>query len=360
MKSYKSLPVSFLLICLVFYINAQAGQTWQLVISKSLLQDKAIGVAVNDIETTSAEYGIKFRVMDDTQKASLPFVLVGNAERNRKTAELVQSNKISLKSVSDKQGFEIITREIGGIKMMIVAGGSVVGDVNGLYWLWDRIRVHKKIPDINVIRTPELKIRVAAANSKEEIRHALRRGITWVTGSEINDVVPWESEPDKSENAQNRNRFKKQIEYAHSLHLKYLMYGDEFTYQPSLIREFGATLSPDDPAFWKAVQAKYRRLFQAMPELDGIMIRTGELTQVKGSFKAYDIMHGNRDRCDWSLEKRYRTFVKKMHAVVVGEFDKIYFQRTWVTNDYEQHSKAQVYRKIFTDDVPTKNLYLSP
>jgi len=360
MKTRISFAILFAFIYTLFYVNTEAAQNWQIIISKTALQDEAIKVAVSDLETTGAVYGIKFQVTKDIDFSAGPSIVIGAPKRNRKTADLVRRKKIALKGISDEQGFEIVTKKINGATVMIIAGGSVAGDVNGIYWLWDRIRVHKKIPDINSIRTPELKIRVAAANNEKEMRHALRRGITWVTGREINDVVPWDTEPEKSENDQNRIRFKKLIEYAHALHLKYLMYGDEFTYLPSLLREFNATLSPDNPAFWQAMQEKYRRLFQAMPELDGVMIRTGELTQVKGSFKAYDVMHGNKDRCDWSMEKRYRTFVKKMHKVVVAEFDKIYFQRTWVTNDYEQHSKAQVYRKIFTDDVPTKNLYLSP
>jgi hypothetical protein len=44
----------------------------------------------------------------------------------------------------------------------------------------------------------------------------------------------------------------------------------------------------------------------------------------------------------------------------VEEYDKIYYQRTWVTSAYEQHSMAQVYKEIFTDDIPVKNLYMSP
>ena len=63
---------------------------------------------------------------------------------------------------------------------------------------------------------------------------------------------------------------------------------------------------------------------------------------------------------DWNLAKRYRTWIKKIYEVVVGEFDKIYYQRTWVTSSHEQHSIPEVYEEIFTDDIPVKNLYMSP
>ena len=105
--------------------------------------------------------------------------------------------------------------------------------------------------------------------------------MTWVSGGvSVNHLVPWNSDAEAATNAKNRVELKKLIDYAHRLHLKYLVYEDEFSYHPSLLAEFGATLSPQDPAFWDALQAKYRRLFQAMPEIDGIRIRTGELTPV--------------------------------------------------------------------------------
>ncbi|MCK4817598.1 hypothetical protein KA005_17650, partial [bacterium] len=286
-------------------------------------------------------------------------IVVGASTRNEVTSALLEQGRIKLEGVDNEQGYEIKTIKTDGDRTIIVAGGSVIGDVYGLYWIWDRMRVFKGIPDIDVKRVPELKIRFVGGNSKEAMKNALRNCATWVSGGSTVNLVPWKSEPEKTENEKNRERTRELIKYAHSLHMKYFTVGDEFAYHPSLLKEFGATLSPSDPAFWDAVQAKYRRLLQAMPELDGVRIRTGELTRVGGNYKAFNVMYDG-EGCDWSLEKRYRTFVKKVYNVVVGEFDKIYFHRTWVTNDYEQHSKAQVYEKIFTEDVPVKNLYLSP
>jgi hypothetical protein len=222
------------------------------------------------------------------------------------------------------------------------------------------MKVFKKIPDINITRIPELKIRFTGGGTKEAMQNALRVSATWVHGGySVNNLVPWDSEPEKTNNAKNREELRQLIEYAHRLHLKFIVYEDEFSYHPTLMKEFGATLSPEDPAFWDAVQAKYRRLLKAMPEIDGIRIRTGELTRVGGTYIPFDVMHDG-EGCDWSLAKRYRTFVKKIYNVVVGEFDKIYYQRTWVTSAHEQHSMAEVYKNIFTDDIPVKNLYMSP
>ena len=191
------------------------------------------------------------------------------------------------------------------------------------------------------------------------MRQALRYGATWVWGSHtVNKLIPWDSEPEKTQNAKNRGELKELIDYAHSLHLKFIVYEDEFSYHPTLLEEFGATLNPEDPAFWNAVQEKYRRLLIAIPEIDGVRQRTGEATRVGGNYRAFDVMHDGDS--NWSLAKRYRTWVKNIYDVVVGEFDKIYYQRTWVTSSYEQHSMPEVYEEIFTDEIPVENLYMSP
>ena len=101
------------------------------------------------------------------------------------------------------------------------------------------------------------------------------------------------------------------------------------------MEEFGASLSPADPRLWDAVQAKYRRLLQAMPELDGVATFTGPEQSYWGDYKTFDPMHDG-ENCDWSLAKRYRTFVMKVRDVVGGEFGKFLMHRTWVTNSHEQ------------------------
>ena len=332
---------------------------WSVILSNELAQDEAIKVAVADLQTVGENFGIAFKVENGKKSAAALFV--GDASRNPQTAKMIESGVFNLESLENDEGFQIITREVDGKTVMCVAGGSIRGDVNGLYWIWDRIRVYKSIPAINTIRIPDLQYRsTIAGSSKESMRNALRYGATWVVGDiSTNNLIPWGVEPEDTKNKQNRDKVRELIEYAHSLHLKYLVFEDEFSYHPKLIEEFGATLSPNDPAFWDAAQAKYRRLLKALPEIDGIRFRTGESTRVGGNYRAFDVMHDG-EFCNWSLAMRYRTWVKKMYNVIVGEFDKIMFQRTWVTSAHEQHSMAAVYKEIFTDDIPVRNLYMSP
>ncbi len=336
--------------------TGQDSKNWNIYLNKNLQNDEAIKLVLEDLQKA----GLNLTILNDTKEPAGNSIIVGSEERNKQTSKLAKHGEIKLSAIKNEQGYEIVTKTIDGNKVMVVSGGSILGDVYGLYWIWDRLRVQKKLTDINIQRVPKLKIRFTGGESKEAIKNAIRYGATWVSGGvSINHLIPWDTEPEKANSTKNREEIRELINYAHSLHLKFLVLEDEFSYHPTLLEEFGAKPTPTDPAFWDAVQAKYRRLFQVLPEIDGVRIRTGESTRIGGNFKALDVMHEG-EGCDWSLAKRYRTYVKKMYTVVVGEFDKIYFQRTWVTSAHEQHSMAAVYKSIFTDDIPVRNLYMSP
>lgn len=352
------------LLVLAFFstplFSSQDVVEWDVVVGKSLRQDKTIELAIDDVQRTGANFGLQFNIKSYDKDISNNTILVGSPKRNRQVVGLARKGALELSNIDDPQGFEIRTIDVKNNQVMIVNGGSVLGETYGLYWIWDRLKVNHTIPEMNCTRIPALKIRYSNANTKKELRNALRYTATWVTGSHSsNQLVPWNVEPERTQNERNRKELRELIHYAHDLHLKFIVLEDEFSYHPSLLEEFGAELNPEDPALWKAAQAKYRRLLKAMPEIDGIRFRTGESTRVGGNFETFDVMHDG-EFCDWSLAKRYRTFVKKMYDVIVGEFDKIYYQRTWVTSAHEQHSMAEVYQDIFTNEIPVRNLYMSP
>jgi hypothetical protein len=352
--------VSFICISGSVRVAANA-ENWQLNLGKSLSQDEAIKVAVDDLQKTGKSLGIVFTVVDDQTKSGGNSILVGNPDLHAQTRMLVSEGSLKLQGMLDEQGYEITTINTKNGKTIVLSGGSVIGNVYGLYWILDRMRVFKSVPELNVKREPMLKIRATRTiiTSKEDLRKALRYTINVVYGADPLSLIPWNAEPEKSENAKNRENARAIIAYAHALHMKYLSFGTEFTYHPSLLQELGATLSPSDPSFWDAVQAKYRRLLQALPELDGVATFTGEEQMYWGNYATFDPIHEG-EGCDWSLDKRYRTFIKKIHAVVSGEFDKLFYHVTWITNGYEQHSQPEVFQKVFTSDVPTKNLFLVP
>ena len=89
------------------------------------------------------------------------------------------NGKISLKGAADEQGYEIITHELDKKQVMIISGGSIIGDVYGLFWLLDRLKVYKQVPEINEVRVPAMKIRFTGGGASEEGLRDLgeRRGI---------------------------------------------------------------------------------------------------------------------------------------------------------------------------------------
>jgi len=357
---------AWMLLAETSLVLGRENTQWEILVGTSLQGDEAIRVALRDLQEAGLRHGIKFSVHNGNS-VSKDAILVGSPDRNELTAQLAKQQKLKLQPGEDPQAYEILTRVIDGRRLMVVSGGSIIGDVYGLYWIRDRIRVFKEIPDINVKRSPALKTRISlswgrrgsAGESKEQMQRALRYTCNWVSGPAVLDLVPWNSEPERSNNAKRRERTRSLIDYAHALHLQYYSFANEFTYHPSLLAELDASLTPDDPRFWQALQEKYRRLFQALPELDGIELCNDDISGFWDNYRAFDVMHEG-EGCEWCYDKRFRTFVKKVHDVVVGEFDKTYFHFTWSLVSYEQGAEPNMFRRIFTEEVPVKNLYLIP
>jgi hypothetical protein len=341
------------LLLLILTSPGQATAQWSLVLPPEMAEDAAISAAVEDLTAAAEKFGIDLRTTSAGPEDSR--ILVGTPDQLRSLGV----PEVPLPP-DHPQGFTLSTVSTpeGGVDLLVV-GQTLPGCVNGLYWIWDRLRVHGHIPALDESRQPVGDVRLAGGASREEIRNALRYSCTWVSNPNSLDWIPWEQEPQASQNADNRKAIQKLIEAAHDYHLKFLATGDEISYLPAFLEEQGATTHPEDPKLWEALQEKYRMLFRALPDLDGVQIRTGELTRVYGDYRPYDVMHDPPDP-EWPLEKRYRKFLQTLHEVVVGEYGKIYFHRTWATSAFEQHSDPAVYKAIFTGEVPTENLYLSP
>ena len=346
--------------------ESRASAEWSIVLPHAHLRDEAVRVCLEDLKTTAHGIGVALSVSEGELDSASNAIVVGLPTGNPVAEKLLRENRVEVQSVENEQGYTIRTLKTGQGAKILVMGGSLIGDVYGLYWVRDRMRVHKEMVDIDCKRSPVFEIRHPPQGkgdpgaSKEGMRQALRYGLTWVTGENPLNLISWNSEPEGTENRKHREETKSIVDYAHSLHLKYFVYGDEFSFHPSLLEEVGAERGKVNEAFWTALQEKYRRLLQSFPEIDGVGIRTGESTQQWGGYVAVDAIHLGRDAPSWNLADRYRTFVEKVYEVVVGEFGRLYYHRTWVTSDNEQHSSPEVFKKIFTNEVPTGNLYVEP
>ena len=119
--------------------SAQESNKWDIVVSKSLQQDKAIELAMDDLQTTGANFGMQLNVKSDSKRISSNTILVGSPKQNKQVASLAKKRTLKLLNIDDPQGYEIRTINVKNNQVLIVNGGSVLGETYGLYWIWDRL-----------------------------------------------------------------------------------------------------------------------------------------------------------------------------------------------------------------------------
>ena len=260
---------------------------------------------------------------------------------------------------------------------LMIEAGSRRGQALALFWLADRLRVEGRLPSQAVERTPVFDVRyahlgfptapvdeppyvdvarmtAAMAGLRDDLRRCLAMGITHVTLAPREVVMPNDHPVHGARAEAYAPFYEEALRMAHALHLKVLASGDEFLYYPGAVEEAGAALSVEDPAFWRMLQDKYRRLLARFPDLDGIAMRIGEMLPL-GPFLAFDVIH---DAPHLGVAEKYRRFVTALHDVVVGEFGKLYLHRTWAVSEHEVHSQPKEFEAAF-HDVPRDNLIVS-
>ena len=84
---------------------------------------------------------------------------------------------------------------------------------------------------------------------------------------------------------------------------------------------------------FRMAQAKHRRLFEALPELDGVCTFTADEQSYWGNYQTFDVMHAG-DGCDWDLAKWHRTYIVKLWEVVAGEVYKVLVPPTWAGKNF--------------------------
>ncbi|HOV32180.1 MAG TPA: hypothetical protein PLX23_02300 [Candidatus Hydrogenedens sp.] len=350
-------------LCLSFSF----ADEWIVQIPPELKEQTLVSFALNDLETTCKKYNISLQVLDaDTFHTEQNTILVGNPNENKLTAKLIEQQKIESPKEISPEGFVIQTiRQSASSFTLVLIGGDTIGEAYGLYWILDRLQVYRTIPPINAERVPAFPHRIAFAwgrlshggASEEQLRLALRYGFNWVSGPNMLDLIPWNAEPENAANKEKCKEVEKLIDLAHSLGMRYFAFSNDFTYHPSLIDNNEEILNPCMPQFWDKVQEKYRLLFKALPKLDGVEICLDDISGFWDNYQPFDILH-EAPSCNMSYEERYQTFLKKADEVIVKECGKTYFHFNWGLRDHEIHCQPEVYKKVFTKEVPQDNLYV--
>ncbi len=107
----------------VFQVSAWAASDWSVVVPGSYLQDEAIAVCVEDLNTTGQESGLKFTLTASTANLQPNAIFVGSPQRNPAVARLAEKQDIDLRTVTDEQGYEIKTLRHDDGKTLVVNGG---------------------------------------------------------------------------------------------------------------------------------------------------------------------------------------------------------------------------------------------
>ena len=185
-----AVPIIVLAFCgLVF--NADARADWTVVLPEALAEDEAVTVVLADLKDAAQARGIAIEPAGEPGRATGNVIFVGSPERNASVRRMQARGALALSGVTKPDGYEIVTMPGDGGRTMVVAGGSVLGDVYGLYWLWDRLRVQGGIPTstsgTNCLTRGS---RVSSCGR----RHPPGRGIalTWFSENPLRRV-PWDA-----------------------------------------------------------------------------------------------------------------------------------------------------------------------
>ena len=347
----------------------------EIVLPPGAEKDEALRFAADALIAAAARRGLEIALASAPGDAHC--LLVGGPDRNPHAARALGAAAGRLPLIAHPHGFAVRRAPASGL---LLHAPSPLGEAYGLLWLADRIAVtgepplrarrepafsrrfmHINFPTADLSFTDgrkcvadSLNMRAGVEAEKEQMRRALAWGASDILLHHAHLVMPWDDQVEGPRSDEYAHWYAELVDYAHALHLRAFAYGDEFLYSEQALRRAGATLSPDDPSLWRALQGKYRGLLRRLPGLDGVGVRIGEVLPW-GRLRAFDVIHNDSPL---RLEEKYRRFVTAVHEVVAGEFGKEYLHRTWVCNDWEQHSVPDIFERIFAP-LPTENLIVS-
>jgi len=320
-----------------------------------LKDNRAVATALEELETACNASSVKLGLVTASDRKANIRVMVGRV------------------AARDREAFELCPV---GLRKWELTGASEIGCARGLAYLADRMRIAGRFPACKVTMDPAFPLRVTHVSvgsldapdhpffdesrfpdvlqsAKKDVARAFLYGANHLLLHSTYRVSEWTDPPHSERTAIYRRLYAEIARECHRYDMKCLVIGDEFLYQDGMVPA-GTTLSPDNPVLWDILQNRYRSILKALPELDGIGVRIGEMLPI-GTIRSFDVIH---NKSPLSLEEKYRRFVRAMYDVVAAEFKKLYFHRTWVVNDWEQHSVESIFRSIFSE-IPTANLVVS-
>ncbi|MCS6800739.1 MAG: hypothetical protein RMM58_09620 [Chloroflexota bacterium] len=268
------------------------------IIPTAWANDAAIELAVTDLRSALAEvFGLPARLRADDMPSPLPFSLLLLAPGVPFYEQLVSAGQLSPLPLS-KDGYRLLRMNYRGTPMIAIIGGSIRGTAYGAFRFVEMIRLN---PDsytrpLNLKVEPAIALRLVSSPTGENYpspEDALRWGYNtvaitqwpWLLTFDSVDPAIYAAPEDRAWVEQQRARARAEIARAKALHLDVLTSGDVISFPARVAELYGEQVGVrgerpiyclNRPRTQQLYRAGLRELLRTFPEIDIVMIRTGE------------------------------------------------------------------------------------
>ncbi|GIW06554.1 MAG: hypothetical protein KatS3mg060_1359 [Dehalococcoidia bacterium] len=268
------------------------------VIPAAWASDAAVELATTDLRSTLAEvYGLPARLIADDTPSPLPYSIVLLAPGAPFYDRLVADGQLTPVSLGP-DGYRLLRMTYRGEPLIAVLGGSIRGTAYGVFRLVEMFRLnpesYKRPLDLKV--EPAIALRLVSSPTGENFpspEQALRWGYNtvaitqwpWLVTYDGVDPAIYAAPEDRAWVEQNRARARAEIARAKALHLDVLTSGDVISFPSRVADLYGEQVGvrTDRPIYClgrpktqQLYRAALRELLRTFPEIDYVMIRTGE------------------------------------------------------------------------------------
>lgn len=268
------------------------------VIPAAWSSDAAIELATTDLRSTFAEiFSLPARLVADDSPSPLPYAVALLAPGVPFYERLVADGQLTPIALG-KDGYRLVRLSYRGEPLIAVLGGSVRGTAYGAFRLVEMIRLnpesYKRPLDLKA--EPAIAMRLVSSPTGENYptpEEALRWGYNtvaitqwpWLITFDGIDPAIYSAPDDRAWVEANRLRARTEIERAKALHLDVLTSGDVVSFPSRVAELYGEQVGVrgerpvyclNRPKTQQLYRAGLRELLRTFPEIDVVMIRTGE------------------------------------------------------------------------------------
>ena len=176
----------------------------------------------------------------------------------------------------------------------------------------------------------------------------------------LDDAVPGALRPEsplRLKIEKNRRSFAENAKKAAGLGLKVCLSTDEIELPAPVFARLAvatksgkgaARIDLESEAFWKVYRAKYREILRAFPQIDYVMVRTGEnySNLTEGEYAGQMICDRAVPRGSDLYVSRMQRLINETRAIVVDECGRKLIWRTWDLGNDGFHASAPLYDRI--------------